>query len=64
MQACTVSVATPVMPTDVYNVVDSIIDDLYCVHVINKFIDIDFYYSEIEELKYDDVMKILNKGNK
>jgi putative phosphoribosyl transferase len=62
MRASTVSVATPVMPTDVYNIVDVIIDDLYCVHVINKFIDIDFYYAQKEELQYEDIINILNKG--
>jgi putative phosphoribosyl transferase len=58
MKAVTISVATPVMPTDVFNNVDLIIDNLYCIHVINKFIDVGFYYKELEELSYDDIIKI------
>lgn len=62
LKASSVSLATPVMPTEVYDAVNSILDDIYCTHVVDNFIDISFYYKDLVPLEYDDIMKLTNKG--
>jgi putative phosphoribosyl transferase len=62
LKATSVCLATPVMALDTYQYVDSIIDDVYCVHTISNFIDVDFYYQNLENLDYEDVMKLIEKG--
>ncbi|NVJ53387.1 MAG: ABC transporter [Campylobacteraceae bacterium] len=60
--AKSVSVATPILPKVSINTIESIADDLYYVESLDHFIDIGFYYDELDELKYEDLLKIMNKG--
>lgn len=60
--AKSVSVATPILPKVSINTIESIADDLYYVESLDHFIDIGFYYDELDELQYEDLLKIMNKG--
>lgn len=60
--AKSVSVAVPILPKVSVSMIESIADDLYYVEGLNHFIDISFYYDELDEIEYDDLIKIMNKG--
>ncbi len=55
--AKSVSVATPIMPTASINTIESIADDLYYVKSLDHFINIDFYYDELEDVTYEEIKK-------
>ncbi len=52
-----VSVAVPILPTASINTIESIADDLYFVKNLDHFIDIEFYYDELEEITYEEIRK-------
>lgn len=54
--AKSVSVAIPILPTASINTIESIADDLYYVKNLDHFIDIDFYYDELEEITYEEII--------
>ncbi len=58
--AKSVSVATPILPTASINTIESIADDLYYVKNLDHFIDIDFYYKNLEDIDYEEIKN--NKG--
>ncbi len=55
--AKSVSVAVPILPTASINTIESIADDLYFVKNLDHFIDIEFYYDELEEITYEEIRK-------
>lgn len=55
--ARSVSVAIPILPTVSINTIESIADDLYYVKSLDHFIDIEFYYDELEEVTYEEIKK-------
>lgn len=55
--AKSVSVATPILPTASINTIESIADDLYYVKSLDHFIDISFYYDELEDITYEEIKK-------
>ncbi len=59
--AKSVSVATPILPSASIQTIESIADDLYYIEKLDHFIGIDFYYDELNEIKFEDIKKI-NKG--
>ncbi|XPV80842.1 MAG: hypothetical protein ACNI22_09690 [Halarcobacter sp.] len=48
--AKSVSVAIPILPTASINTIESIADDLYYVKSLDHFIDIGFYYDELDDI--------------
>lgn len=60
--AKSVSVATPVIPTASVTDIESIADDLYYVKKVGHFTAINHYYDFLEELTFEDIIKIKNKG--
>jgi putative phosphoribosyl transferase len=44
-----VSLATPLIPDDLYSVVDKKVDKIYTVHQIKDFIEVSYYYRNAEE---------------
>ncbi len=59
MQAKSVSVAVPVLSAATVMNIESIADDLYCPHIIDHFVSIDYYYEKLDEVSLDYVKNIL-----
>lgn len=60
--AKSVSVATPIIPNASVPTIESIADDLYFVKKIAHFTAIDSYYEFLEELTFEDIKKIKERG--
>lgn len=60
--AKSVSVAVPIIPDASIPVIESIADDLYFVKNIDHFIDINYYYKELEEIKFKDIINMKEEG--
>lgn len=58
--AKSVSVAIPILPTVSINTIESIADDLYYAKSLDHFINIDFYYDNLEDIDYEEIKN--NKG--
>ncbi|MEA1914537.1 MAG: phosphoribosyltransferase family protein [Campylobacterota bacterium] len=61
LDAKSVCVAVPIIPTATVGDIESIADDLYCPHILDHFISIDSYYDQLNEINFDEVKKILQK---
>lgn len=57
LNAKSVSVAIPILPTASISTIESIADDLYYVKNLDHFISIDFYYDELEDITYEQIKK-------
>ena len=53
--AKSICVAVPVLPTVTVNDIEAIADDLYYVKSIDHFVSIDFYYDDLETIKFEDI---------
>lgn len=54
-----VSLATPLIPDDLYSLVDKKVDKIYTVHQIKDFIEVSYYYRELKEPKPEALQKML-----
>ncbi|RUM66851.1 MAG: sodium:proton antiporter [Sulfurospirillum sp.] len=54
-----VSVATPVIPDDLFTLVDKKVDKIYAVHIIRDFISVDYYYQTLPQPKAEEIKAIL-----
>jgi putative phosphoribosyl transferase len=57
LNAKSVSVATPVLPTASVQTIESIADDLYYIKKLDHFIAINFYYDSLKDIKFEDIEK-------
>lgn len=57
-----ISVATPILSTASIPAIDTITDDLYYIKNLDHFIEANHYYSELEELSFEDILKIKKEG--
>lgn len=55
--------ATPLIASDVFENLSSIIDKIYTVHNIANFVDVDFYYEEKVELSNLEILSILEESD-
>ena len=62
MGAKSVSVATPIIPEASIQIIESIADDLYYVKKLEHFITIDYYYDTLEEITFEQIKNIKDKG--
>lgn len=62
MGAKSVSVATPIIPDASIQIIESIADDLYYVKKLEHFISIDYYYDILEDITFDEIKDIKDKG--
>lgn len=60
--AKSVSVATPIIPDASVQVIESIADDLYYAYKLDHFIAIDYYYETLNEITFEDIKNIKDKG--
>ncbi len=57
-----VSLATPIIADDLFHQLDMMLDDIYTNHKIKDFIEVNYYYENLEKIKKKDVKKILEKS--
>ncbi len=62
MGAKSVSVATPIIPDASIQIIESIADDLYYAKKLEHFIAIDYYYETLEEITFEQIKNIKDKG--
>ncbi|MBL0687602.1 MAG: sodium:proton antiporter [Sulfurospirillum sp.] len=60
--AKSVAYATPIISEDVANLLEPVTDEIYFVHKISNFIDVEFYYKTLEELETNRVLEIINNS--
>ncbi len=60
--AKSVSFAVPVMPYDVAQRLDEIIDEIYCLHKPQDFVDVPYYYQKIEEIRPSDIEGLIKEN--
>lgn len=58
--AKSVSIAVPVIPQSIVPDIEAIADDLYYVESIPRFISIDFYYEQLEDVSIETAKKNIN----
>ena len=63
-KAKSICVAVPVLPEATINDIETIADDLYYVDAPSHFISIDFYYENLDEIKYEDIEKLIKEHKK
>ncbi len=51
--------AVPVMPREVYAAIEPLCDALFCPHVLEDYIETSCYYSELEPVSDEKIIKIL-----
>lgn len=54
-----VSLATPIIPDDLYPIVDKKVDKIYAVHIIKDFISVDYYFQDLPKVKSKELKEIL-----
>lgn len=52
--------ATPVMAQDVYESLELITDEIFCVKKKENFVNVDFYYKKMQKVSQDDIIEVLN----
>ncbi|ABS52094.1 phosphoribosyltransferase family protein [Campylobacter hominis] len=60
--AKTITYATPLIASDVKQNLGFLVDEIYAVHSISNFVDVDFYYKDKIEPKSDIIMSILEES--
>ncbi|MCR6588224.1 phosphoribosyltransferase family protein [Campylobacter insulaenigrae] len=54
--------ATALMPSDVYDYISVFVDEVFCVHKIDHFVDIEFYFKEKTKLESHEILEILEEN--
>lgn len=60
--AKTVMYTTPVIATDVAVSLEPVVDEIFAVEKVADFVDVDMYYTMLNELKTEDVLKIISQS--
>ncbi len=60
--AKSVAYATPVISSDVASSLEPVTDEIFFVHKISNFVDVEFYYQMLKELDADAVLEIINNS--
>lgn len=53
-----ISVATPIISSASIEAIDAITDDLYYVKKLDHYIEVEYYYKELPNLEFEDILKI------
>ncbi len=64
MKAKTIVIATPVMPLNLVPIFESVADEVYGFYKLANFVDTEFYYEELNEPAFEEVLNILNRNLK
>lgn len=57
-----VSLATPIIADDLYHQLEMMLDDIYTNYKIKDFIEVDYYYEQLDKFKKKEVKKILENS--
>ena len=60
--AKSVAYATPIIPTDVVLSLEPVTDEVFSVHKVANFVEVEFYYETLKELDTDDVLEIISNS--
>ncbi len=60
--AKSVTYATPLISADVYKSLEPVTDEIFFIHKIANFVDVDFYYQMLKELDTDAVLDIISNS--
>jgi len=60
--AKSVSYATPLLSADVAYSLEPVTDEIFFVHKISNFVDVDFYYKTLKELDTEAVLEIISNS--
>ena len=60
--AKSVAYATPLLSADVSRSLEPVTDEIFFVHKISDFVDVEFYYQMLKELDTDAVLEIINNS--
>lgn len=58
-----VSLATPLIADDLFHHLDMKVDKIYTNHKVKDFIEVEYYYEQLEELKRKKVKRILEESS-
>ncbi len=61
--AKSVAYATPLLSADVAQSLEPVTDEIFFVHKISNFVDVEFYYQMLKELDTDAVLEIISNSN-
>ncbi|DAB31358.1 MAG TPA: sodium:proton antiporter [Sulfurospirillum sp. UBA11407] len=62
LRAKSVVYVTPVLPANVAYALEPVIDEMFSVHKVSNFVDVEFYYSKLQELSSEDVIEIIKNS--
>jgi len=54
-------IATPILDKTVYQNLLSVCDGVFCPHKIDDYISIEYYYTNFEQLSFEDITDIINR---
>jgi putative phosphoribosyl transferase len=54
-----VSLGTPIIPEDLFSLIDKKVDKIYAVHIIRDFISVDYYYENLPKIKPKELKEML-----
>ena len=57
-----VYIAVPVIPSDVLEVLETFVDDIYFLYDIDDYVETDLYYKELDEIDDEKIEKILEEN--
>lgn len=55
--------ATALMPSDLYENINALVDNVYCAEKIDHFINIEFYFKNKSILKMNEILEILEESD-
>jgi len=60
--AKSIAYATPLIPIDIHEALETVIDEIFSVHKVSSFVEVDFYYENLKALEADDILDIITKS--
>jgi putative phosphoribosyl transferase len=57
-----VYIAVPVLPTEVLELLEPFVDEIYFLHDIEDFVETDFYYKDLKKVEDEEIEKILQEN--
>jgi len=61
-KAKSVTYATPLLSVDVSKILEPVTDEIFFVHKVLNFVDVEFYYKKLKELDTDEVLEIISNS--
>jgi putative phosphoribosyl transferase len=62
LRATSIMCAVPIMATDVFETLQKISDEIFCAKKVDNFVNVDFYYKDMQKLSQNDIIEVLNNS--